>query len=340
MTKISQAVIMVGGKGTRLYPLTETKPKPILPVADWPCICYLIRSLAEAGIDRVIMACGYRSQQLVEALGDGSDFGIEITYSYEDEPLGTGGAMKLVEDMLDDVFVAANGDVFADIDVKTIIDEHFRVNASMTLALTPVENPCEFGIVLVDDDGQILKFKEKPKPEEAFSNLINAGVYVIDKSVLKFVPNKTFFDFSKDLVPKVMDDGGRIQGYVLHGTWMDVGRPRDLLRSNLHIASEDNGTGKVKDSSVEGTYYIGSGAEVYDSTIRDSVISKDSKISGSNIRNSLVMSSCKVTGATIRNSILGDGCIVCEGAEIIDSVLADGTEVPPNGRINERREVI
>ena len=140
--KVRQAVVMVGGKGTRLLPLTETKPKIILPVADRPCLWYLLRSLAKAGIEEVILACGYKSEQMRDAIGDGSDLGISIVYSYEDEPLGTGGAMKLVEDRLDDVFVAANGDVFASIDVSAEIEEHIRSEAFVTIALTPVENPC------------------------------------------------------------------------------------------------------------------------------------------------------------------------------------------------------
>ena len=188
--KVRQAVVMVGGKGTRLLPLTETRPKIILPVADRPCLWYLLRSLARAGIEEVILACGYKSEQMREAIGDGSDLGLSIIYSYEDEPLGTGGAMKLVEDRLDDVFVAANGDVFASIDVASEIREHIDSGASVTISLTPVDNPCEFGIARVQPDGRITEFKEKPKPEEVFSNLINAGVYVLNRSVLGYVPEK------------------------------------------------------------------------------------------------------------------------------------------------------
>ena len=131
---------MVGGKGTRLMPLTETKPKPILSVVDKPCIWYLIRSLARAGIEEVILACGYKPG-MMEELGDGSDLGIRIRYAYEDEPMGTAGAMKLLEDQLDDTFVASNGDVFADIDVAEEIGVHQDTDAKITIALTPVTTP-------------------------------------------------------------------------------------------------------------------------------------------------------------------------------------------------------
>jgi Nucleoside-diphosphate-sugar pyrophosphorylase involved in lipopolysaccharide biosynthesis/translation initiation factor 2B, gamma/epsilon subunits (eIF-2Bgamma/eIF-2Bepsilon) len=188
MGKVRQAVIMVGGKGTRLRPLTDTCPKPILPVLDRPCLDYLVESLAKGGVEEIILACGYRSEQVPLAIGDGSDRNISIEYSYEDVPMGTAGAIKILEDRLDDVFIGVNGDMFAEIDVKKQIDEHFSSGACITIALTPVENPCEFGIARVDETGRILEFKEKPKPEEVFSNLINAGLYVVNKDVMKLVP--------------------------------------------------------------------------------------------------------------------------------------------------------
>ena len=327
--KVRQAVVMVGGKGTRLLPLTETKPKIILPVADRPCLWYLLRSLARAGIEEVILACGYKSEQMRDAIGDGSDLGISIVYSYEDEPLGTGGAMKLVEDRLDDVFVAANGDVFASIDVGAEIEEHIRSKASVTIALTPVENPCEFGIARVQDDGRITEFKEKPKPEEVFSNLINAGVYVIDRSVLGYVPEATFYDFSKDLVPRLMADGHRIQGYEVNGIWMDVGRPHDLLGANLSIAeSEFSGSDwDTPGSSISGRFYMGSGAEVIGSEVSESAILSGSSVRNSNLDGVLVMRGCNIEDASVSRSIIGDNCRICKGAMVVNAVLGDGTVV-------------
>ena len=152
--KVRQAVLMVGGKGTRLLPLTENKPKPMLSVADRPCIWYLIRSMARAGIEEVILGCGYKPG-MMEALGDGSDLGVSIVYSYEDEPRGTAGAMKIVQNRLDDTFVAANGDVFADLDVAGEIERHIEMGAAVTDLLTPVDNQCEYGIAHVDDQLRI-----------------------------------------------------------------------------------------------------------------------------------------------------------------------------------------
>lgn len=338
---VRQAVVMVGGKGTRLLPLTETRPKIILPVADRPCLWYLLRSLAMGGIKEVILACGYKSELMRRTIGDGSDLGLSIEYSYEDEPLGTGGAMKLVEDRLDDTFVAANGDVFASIDVSGEIEIHQRTGAAVSIALTPVENPCEFGIARVDDEMRITEFKEKPKPEEVFSNLINAGVYVLQKDVLADVPKNTFYDFSKDLVPRLMSEGRRIQGYQVDGIWMDVGRPRDLLRANLAIADAEyaDRDWKAPGCALDGSIYMGPGASAHGSRLTDAVILSRASVRSSNLNRVLVMDGCEINGADLTNVILGEGCRVGKGAKVSNSVLADGTVVKPGEVLDQGRSV-
>ena len=340
--EVRQAVIMVGGKGTRLMPLTERRPKPILPVLNKPCLKYLIESLTNSGIEEVILACGYRSQQLTDAIGDGSDIGIKIEYSYEDEPMGTGGAIKQIEERLDDVFVAANGDVFADISLEDEIRDHFQTGSQITIALAEVPNPCEFGIARIDDDNRILEFKEKPKPEEVFSNLVNAGVYVIDKKVLADIPPGAFFDFSKDLIPIIMGKGGRVQGYRLKGIWRDVGRPSDLLGVNLAMASKSyddmSWGGRYSESSaIRRPFYIGEGSYARDSELTVTVILDGCNIDDSKITNSLIMKGCEISSAKIENSILGEGCRVCEGAYIENAVLGDGTVVGAGERITDNK---
>jgi mannose-1-phosphate guanylyltransferase len=338
--KVRQAVVMVGGKGTRLLPLTENNPKPILSVADKPCIWYLLRSLARAGIEEVILACGYKPGHM-EILGDGSDLGMKIIYSYEDEPMGTGGAMKLVEDRLDETFVACNGDVFADIDVAEEISVHQKTDAKITIALTPVENPTEYGIVRLDDEDRIVEFKEKPKQEEVFSNLINAGVYIVQRSVLGYVPKNQFFDFSKDLLPLVMNDGGRIQGYKLTGLWMDVGRPHDLLGANLTVAEREYGNKSfpAQDACTRGVFYMGPGSKVGNSETKSTVILKDCTVEDSYLDRVLVMKGSKVKGAHITDSIIGEGCTVKEGCRISNAVLADNTVLEPGTELDGGRVV-
>lgn len=338
MKKIRQAVIMVGGKGTRLRPLTETRPKPVLPVLDKPCLMYLIESMVNAGIDDVILACGYKSEKLVAEIGNGKELGISISYSYEDEPLGTAGAIKLIEDRLDDTFIAANGDVFADIDVAKEIDIHRRTEATVTLALTPVDNPCEFGIARIEDDGRISEFREKPRPEEVFSNLINAGVYVVEKRVMSEVPDGKAFDFSKELIPLLMGRGERIQSYRLEGSWRDVGRPSDLFGANRDMALKRYGNHewsgeRFLGSEIKRPFYAGEGVIMKESQADSSVILKESKILHSNLKDTLVMWNCNIDSSEISGSILGEGCMIGEGSVIIDSVLGDRTSVKPNSKI-------
>ena len=336
--KVNQAVIMVGGMGTRLRPLTETCPKPILPVLDKPCLSYLIENIAFAGIDEIILACGYRYPQLAETIGDGSDIGVKISYSFEDEPLGTAGAIKKVEEMLEDTFVAINGDVFSRIDVAEIIKEHFSSDAAITISLTEVKNPCEYGIARLEKDGRISEFKEKPKPEEVFSNLINAGYYVVQKEVLKYVPDKRQYDFSKELVMDLMKKECRIQGYRYTGPWLDVGRPSDLIGANLMAAESFSEfskmpSKKMQDSTLDRPFYLGENSSIEDSISRSSVIHKNCIIRNSDLTGSLIMRDCTVVSSTLVNSILGKGCRISQGSVIEDSVLGDGTVVPENTKI-------
>lgn len=316
MKSVKQAVIMVGGRGTRLKPLTDTRPKPALPVIDVPCIKYLIRSFADAGIREIFLACGYRSEYLEAVVGDGSDLGVSISYSVEDHPLGTAGAMKSLESSLDETFCAANGDTFADLDLAGLISDHVRTGAAVTMILTETDHPTECGIVRLGEDGRITEFKEKPKPEEVFSNLINAGVYVVERSVLSYVPEREFCDFNKDVFPKISEAGGRLQGRVLEGRWMDVGRPGDLLAVNLLMASETSSDG----------VFMGAGTVAEASEIEKSAVLKGSSISRSHLIGSLIMEDCSVHGSTVTNSILGEGCTVRD-AVIADAVLAPGTVV-------------
>jgi len=326
MSKVSQAVIMVGGKGTRLRPLTDNIPKPILPVLDRPCLSYLLRSMAEGGIDHVILACGYRSEQMAAAIGSGSEYGMDIEYSYEDTPMGTAGAVKILEDRLDETFVAANGDVFAYLDVKSAICTHIRNNAAVTISLTEVDDPCEFGIARIDGSGRITEFKEKPKPEEVFSNLINAGLYVVDRDVLKYVPEGLHYDLSKELVPDLLSRKYVIQGHPIDGLWIDVGRPSDLIRANNAMAEKIHGRRSFGGVTVEGAFHAGDGVTIRSSDLRDCVISKGSTVTNSKITNSLILDGCRIEDCAIADSVIGRDCVL-RFSEIGGEVVADGSVI-------------
>ncbi|MCG7845000.1 MAG: nucleotidyltransferase family protein, partial [Methanomassiliicoccales archaeon] len=187
--KVKQAVILAGGEGTRLRPLTTTRPKPLLPVLGVPCIEYVISSLARAGVEQIFLACGYRSEDILRVLGRGERFGVDIEFAHEKEPMGTAGAVKLLEDRLEGTFVVGSGDTLTDADLGSLIDFHLEHGAEATMGLTEVEHPEQFGIVGVGADGRIERFKEKPRTEEVFSKVINAGTYVLEKEVLGMVPS-------------------------------------------------------------------------------------------------------------------------------------------------------
>lgn len=299
--KVRQAVILVGGQGTRMRPLTDSCPKPILPVLDRPCMMWLIDWFVKAGVEEVILACGYKSEQMESAIGDGSDLGIKITYSYEDKPLGPGGAIKLIEDRLDDVFMAMNGDVFyTDYDATKQIREHFESGAAVTMSLTTVPDPSQQGIVRVDENGNITEFKEKPKPEEMFSKQINAGVYVINKDILKFIPKDTFCDISRETFPLLISKGYRIHGTPIDGELIDVGRPKDLFVVNRIMAEKIHGSKN----------YLGRGTKAKDSRLAGSVIHDDCDIEDSVVEDSLIMDGCIIKGAKVRNCVIGMRCTI------------------------------
>ena len=336
-SEVRQAVIMVGGKGTRLLPLTLTRPKPAMPVLDKPFLKYLIESMADAGIEEIFLACGYKSDVLAHAIGDGSDMGIRIIYSDEDTPLGTGGAIKRLEDRLDPVFLAANGDTLTSVDIAAQIREHFESGAAVTDSLSEVDDPSQAGVVRIDGDGRILEFQDKPKREEACSNLVNSGVYVVDKKVLEYIPKDTFYAVSKDLFPLLIEKGERLQGHMAKGVWVDIGRPHDLIRMNLVMADRlyrgHDWSDSAEDSVLDGTVYLGDGTVVRSSKVSESVISKGCDVRSSYLSGTFVMGACRIDGARVENSILGEGCVLKKGCLVVDSVLKDGTVVDENRKI-------
>jgi len=325
--EIRQAVIMVGGKGTRLRPLTESIPKPLLPVLGRPCVEYVIRRLAESGIREVILACGYRSDSILEAIGDGSRYGLRVDFAYEDEPAGTAGSVKLIEDRLDDSFVVASGDVLADVDIAAMVREHRRSGAMATMALTRVEDPSEFGIVGLGPGGEVERFREKPSPAEVFSDLINAGIYVLERGAMALVPAGEMHDFSKDLFPEMMRRGERIQGHVLSGFWMDIGRPRDLLAANLSMARSGGEVhpGALEGGEARGACHIMPGASLRHAVVSDSVVHPGAVLEGCRVERSLVLEDAYIgEGSLVTGSIVGRGAELSGGVSLDDEVLPDG----------------
>lgn len=336
-------VILAGGEGTRLRPLTSTRPKPLLPVLGRPCVEYIIRALVEAGVGTAYLTCGYRSQDMVDALGSGEHLGLDLMFAFEDQPAGTAGAVKLLEEKLNGTIVVVSGDVLADVDVRSLVELHERKGALATMALTTVDKPEEFGIVGLDDDGRIIRFKEKPRPEEVFSNLINAGIYVLEPQVLKDIPPGEKFDFSKQLFPKLLDRSEPLYGMPLSGLWKDIGRPWDLLDANMKMASRKGQEVHVEGAEIkgsivathfqahgcriEGPAYIGVDAVIgHEATlVRCSIGDRVEVGDDATLIDSLLMDDCVVgRGSVLQGCLLGKDCRIGEGVTATNVMMGDG----------------
>ena len=331
--RVKQAVVLAGGEGTRLRPLTSTRPKPLLPVLGVPCIEYVIASLAQAGVEEVFLACGYRSEDVLKVLGKGERLGVRIEFAYEKEPMGTAGAVKLLEDRLEGTFVVGSGDTLTDADLGALIDFHMQRKAEATMGLTEVEHPEQFGIVGVDDDGRIERFKEKPRTEEVFSRVINAGTYVLEKEVLELIPRGEKYDFSKNLFMDMLQKGRGLYASPLRGYWKDIGRPSDLYLANMDMASRKGaitaqgavaGTVPIG-ATVEGPAYFGDQVEANDCIITRSaigsrcVLGHNTKMEGSLLLDDVIVG----VGASVHGCIIGERCRIGDAAHLVDCVLGD-----------------
>ncbi|MFQ6128604.1 MAG: sugar phosphate nucleotidyltransferase [Thermoplasmata archaeon] len=252
-----KAVVLAGGVGERLRPLTETRPKPLITIAGRPCIDYVIRSLVNAGFREIVVTTGYLSDHLIKKIGDGIDYKASILYSFEENPAGTAGAVKKVADFLDETFIVASGDVLADVDMRGLFEYHKKKGSVATMALTEVKDPSQFGIVELDDDNKIVRFREKPKKDEIFSNLVNAGIYVLEPDVLDFIPEREMFDFSKNVFPALLREGILLYGKRLRGVWVDIGRPLDVINASLEIIKREGKEEDLENASVNGPVMMG-----------------------------------------------------------------------------------
>ncbi len=352
---VSQAVVLAGGMGTRLRPLTNNRPKPLLPVLGEPCVEYVLRSLASAGVDQVILTAGYRAEDMVNKIGSGRQLGINMEYNIERTPAGTAGAVKLLESKLHGTFVVASGDVLADVDLNSLVKRHKETGAVATMALTEVEKPEEFGIVGLNEEGRIVRFKEKPKTEEVFSHLVNAGIYVIEPEVLPLIPEGQMFDFSKNLFPKLMEKGMPIYGFTLSGLWKDIGRPSDLLEANIQMAERRGKEislpgvaikGKIvvesfegRGALLEGPLYVGEGPIVgRNSHLSRCAVGRRVRLGEEvTVHNSLIMEGSYVSkGAVIEDSLVGQGCVIGPGVAVIGSTFGDGVRVEGPSSIEDQ----
>src|SRR2546425_944299 len=230
-----QAVVMAGGEGSRLRPLTINRPKPMVQIVNKPCLGHIFDLLLRHGIDEAFVTLQYLASVIQDSYGDGGGLGMRLRYTVEETPLGTGGSVRQIGDDLDGTFLVISGDALTDIDLSKIIAFHKQREAAVTLTLVHVPNPLEYGVVITNEDGRISKFLEKPSWGEVFSDTINTGIYVMEPRVLKRYAVGEVFDFSKDLFPKLLAEGEPLFGYVADGYWTDIGSIPEYARANADL---------------------------------------------------------------------------------------------------------
>lgn len=308
-----KGLILAGGKGTRLRPLTINTPKPIVPVANSPFLLYQIDLMKSGGIDEVILSLSYQPRKIEDLLKDGMDYGVRIRYAVEGTPLGTGGAFKNAEEWIDSTTVVFNGDVLTSLDLSAVIALHRERGAVATLVLTPVENPSAYGLVETSKDGWVQRFIEKPGPDEVTCNTINAGIYVLEPSVLRYMPKGEAYSFERNLFPTLLENKEPVLSFTLDRYWIDIGAPRKYLEVHQDILARKFTSPRVSPNMLDRTS-LPAGAAIDTKSIFDQ---------GVTIRD----------GVRIENSVIGRNCKIDEGAQIIDSVVWSGNTIDADARV-------
>ena len=258
-----KAVVMAGGEGTRLRPLTSNQPKPMVPIVGKPCMEHILELLREHGLTEVIVTVAFLPQAIRSYFGEGDTLGMQIGYSVEESPLGTAGSVRLAAKQLDETFLVISGDALCDLDLSALVAFHKERGAAVTIGLKSVENPLEFGIVVTDEEGRIERFLEKPSWSQVFSDTINTGIYVLEPEVLRHVPTDRSYDFSKELFPYLLEMGRPLYGYVMDGYWQDVGDLDQYRQANFD-ALEQNVQLTIPGIRIRGNVWLGEGVEIGD----------------------------------------------------------------------------
>ncbi len=360
-----KAIILVGGQGTRLYPLTVNTPKAMVPVLNKPFLEHVISHLISHKIRDIILAQGHLSQPITDYFGDGSRFGANLIYNTEDKPLGTGGAVKNAESWLGDTFLVFNGDIFTDLDISSMIAFHEDKKAELTISTTPVDDPTSYGLIETDADGRITHFLEKPDRQQITGNMINAGTYVMSSSVLKIVPEETKTSFERQVFLRLLEEGRPFYAYSSDAYWIDIGRPesyfelhRDLLlgksRRYLLKTSEEvvigNGCRIAPAATINGPVIIGDDCSIGDkvSIKGPSVIGNGCQIAdGSVIEESIIWHNVNICrGCHIKKTVIANHCYLGSGIAIDDSLLsdnvkmADGCRLEPGSKVEPGSDII
>lgn len=313
-----QALILAGGEGTRLRPLTSTMPKPVVPLANQPFITFMIQWLRGHGVDDVVLSCGFLAEGVRRVLGDGQALGVRIRYVEEPSALGTGGALAYAGELLEQRFLMLNGDVLCDFDLGAQLAQHEQTGARATIALCPVEDPSMYGLVRMREDQSVSEFVEKPSPEEVDTDLVNAGIYVLERSILdEMAPAGTNISIEREVFPKLVERG--LYGFVGEGYWLDIGTPERYLQGTFDILE-----GKVR-TELGGALDDGRHVLAADAVVDGRVIAPALVGPGSTI----------ASGAVVGGRVtLGPDVCVGEGAHVENSVVLERTTIGAHSRLS------
>lgn len=302
-----QALILAGGKGTRLRPLTVYTPKPVVPICNRPFLLYQIDTLRRAAVTDITLSLSYQPEKIEQQLGDGSNFGVKLKYTVEPQPMGTAGAYKFAEEMIREPTVVFNGDILTDLDLKTVIRMHKERNALATIVLTPVDNPSAYGVVETENDGRVRRFLEKPKTEETTCKNINAGTYVLEPQVLDLIPRGENHSFEYGVFPKLLENSESFFAHIPQRTyWMDIGTPGRYLQAHHDLLA--NRVTRIHIKDRRGNFDAATHSEIDDLSV--------------------VADECTIKpGVQIINSVLGKGCYIEELARIENSVIWSHTRI-------------
>ncbi len=337
----NKAVIMAGGQGTRLRPLTSNQPKPMIPLANVPCMEHIVNLLKTHGFTDIVVTLQFMPEEIRDYFGDGEPWGVNIRYSVEDAPAGTAGSVKLAEEYLEgERALVISGDALTDCDLTGVLLFHEEKGAEATMVLKSVESPLDFGIVITEENGRISRFLEKPAWGQVFSDTVNTGIYVLEPSVLDEIPTQGEYDFSKDLFPKLLEAGRPLYGYVTEDYWEDIGALEQYMRAQRDVLD-----GRVRGARPPGTrlresVYVGERAQVDDEQLEGPlVVGENVRVDeGARISPYSVIADNVViaAGASVERSVIAEGTYVGEGAELVDTLVGRFSYVQGRARILER----
>jgi mannose-1-phosphate guanylyltransferase len=344
-----KAIILVGGLGTRLRPLTINTPKSLVPILNLPFLEYVLQRLKSYGVNEVVLTLSHLAPAIEECFGNGSRLGLSVEYVLEPSPLGTAGAVRNAAEVVSETFIVLNGDIFTELDISSMLAFHKQKKALATIALTPVENPSSYGLVETDKGNRVTKFLEKPGPKEITTNMINAGTYILEPEVLNGIPANKTFSFEKELFPYLLNQGMPFYAFKDSGYWIDIGTPQKYQKLNNDLLCGQGGqysfprgdeiiitpgsqihpTAQLKGPiliggnctirekvAITGPSVIGPNCQIEDAaTITSSIIWHGVTIgSASCIKTSVVAHECHLeTGSQMEDSVIGDHVLMAQG---------------------------